>query len=142
MFYNISAKIKKMADIQFKVGVIGGAIFFVIFLVIFLVNADYLEYATVYGGAISKDLNSTGNVAYLGMIGAIVSVIVIVSSIILSLPLYGFGELIYQVTEINRTINSVQKGDNDKTTTLMALKNKGLITEEEYQIKLNEMKDN
>ncbi len=72
----------------------------------FISNADYLDYASVYGGSSYSSLESSGNSAYIGMQSMIWGVVISLFSWLGSFPIYGFGELIEKVTEIaNNTRN-------------------------------------
>ncbi len=137
MFENIDKKIQKMAGIFFGIGTIGGILLFMIFIIMFLSNADCLEYAWAYGGSHYSSLTESGNTAYIGMIGSISSIITVIVSIIFSILIFGFGELIQQVTEINKKLSQSSTNTNsNRNEVLINLKNKGLITEDEYQKKI------
>ena len=58
--------------------------------------------------------------------------------LIMAWLLYGFGELIDKTRDIERnTRGKAVGGDNERLSRLMELKNKGLITEEEYSRAMN-----
>ena len=51
MFEDVGSKIQRLAKIIFFLCVVVGGFAFLFSLVSYFDNADYLEYATVYGGA-------------------------------------------------------------------------------------------
>ena len=100
MFNNIGEKIKGLAVFCACACVICGILVSIIGLTNYATEADYLEYATVYGGSNYDSLTEAGNKAYTGLqmlkYGLISGVIGFVSA----WPLYGFGELIEKVSII------------------------------------------
>lgn len=99
MFENINSKIKNLAAIIFVVSVIGGIIWFIASFSLYndnktFINSDYSEY---YLKAIR------------GKSGMIYSVILLVSGIISSFLIYGFGELIERVRNIDYKLNGKPK---------------------------------
>ncbi len=100
MFNNIGGKIKGLAVFCAYACAICGILAAFIGLIMYATEADYLEYATVYGGSSYTSLTEAGNTAYTGLqmlkYGLISGVIGFVSA----WPLYGFGELIEKVSII------------------------------------------
>ena len=111
MFEDVGSKIQRLAKIIFFLCVVVGGFAFLFSLVSYFDNADYLEYATVYGGAGFRysNLEEAGN--------AKSSIAAIILSIIGCLPLYGFGII-------------VEKAENS----LAASKVEAVISEEKDEI--------
>ena len=70
MFEDVGSKIQRLAKIIFFLCVVVGGFAFLFSLVSYFDNADYLEYATVYGGAGFRysNLEEAGNAAYTALI--------------------------------------------------------------------------
>lgn len=96
MFEDVGSKIQRLAKIIFFLCVVVGGFAFLFSLVSYFDNADYLEYATVYGGAGFRysNLEEAGNAAYTALIVLKSSIAAIILSIIGCLPLYGFGIIV------------------------------------------------
>lgn len=119
MFEDVGSKIQRLAKIIFFLCVVVGGFAFLFSLVSYFDNADYLEYATVYGGAGVRysNLEEAGNAAYTALIVLKSSIAAIILSIIGCLPLYGFGII-------------VEKAENS----LAASKVEAVISEEKDEI--------
>ena len=100
MFENIGCKIKKLAKYFAYACVICGVFAVAIGLTIYLSEADYLEYATVYGGSGFSTLTKAGNAAWTGLQMLKYGPIAAAAGFLSAWPLYGFGELIENVTVI------------------------------------------
>lgn len=121
MFDNIGEKIKGLAVFCAYACVICGILVAVIGLIMYATEADYLEYATAYGGAGSGYdlLTEAGNKAYTGLqmlkYGLISGVIGFVSA----WPLYGFGQLIENSDILVKQSNKLpEKQNNTNYTTI------------------------
>lgn len=82
-------------------------------------NADYLEYAIVYGGSSYgyRKLEEAGNAAYTSLIVLKVSMTAIILGLIGCLPLYGFGIIV-----------------ENSEKSLASSKTEAVISEEKYEI--------
>ena len=94
MFKNVGAKIKNLAKVILVLGLLVGIIYLFVSLIRFLGNAEYLEYANIYGGSEYQILTSAGNKAYSGLTGIGYSIMLIVFSIISPWLIYGFGIIV------------------------------------------------
>lgn len=113
MFDDVGKKIKSLAKFCVYVCLICGALIALIGFCKYLNNADYLEYATANGGSFySSWREEKGNSAYTGLQMLKYGLIGGVAGLISSWPLYGFGELIEEVTVIAR--KSIAIADNTK----------------------------
>ena len=102
MFNNIGEKIKGLAKFIAYSCVICGIIIAVIGLIKYASNREYIEYASIYGGAGygHSILTEAGDKAYTGLQMLKYGLVSAVTGFIGSWPLYGFGELIDKVTVI------------------------------------------
>lgn len=102
MFENIGGKIKGLAKFCAYACVICGVIIAVIGLCNYISEADYLKYASIYGGAgYGYDiLTEAGDKAYMGLQMLKYGSIAAITGFVSAWPLYGFGELIEKVSYI------------------------------------------
>ena len=102
MFDNIGGKIKGLAKFCAYGCVICGVIIALIGLVNYIGKSDYLEYASVYGGAGYgySSLTEAGDVAYNGLQMLKYGLITAAVGFVSAWPLYGFGELIEDASMI------------------------------------------
>ena len=111
MFNNIGGKIKGLAKFCAYACVICGVIVALIGLANYISEADYLEYASIYGGAgYGYDiLTEAGNKAYMGLQMLKYGLIAAVAGFLSAWPLYGFGELIEKVSFIADNLKKEDK---------------------------------
>lgn len=102
MFKNVDKKIKLLAKVLFGAGTIISCLF-----------------------AINVALGSDGFLALLIIAAGLIS------SWILSVMIYGFGEIVGNSVKITRVLNADEEY-REKRDALLEMKNKGFITEEEY----------
>lgn len=89
---DIGALIKKLARGWFELCLALGFICLFFSLLIYFTKRDYLEYASFLGGYSQyESLVEEGNMAYLGFQGIWLSLLMMLSSIVFAIPLYGFG---------------------------------------------------
>ena len=102
MFENIGGKIKGLAKFCAYACVICGILVAVIGLINYTSEADYLKYASIYGGAGYgyNLLTEAGDKAYMGLQMLKYGLTAAVAGFLSSWPLYGFGELIEKVSVI------------------------------------------
>ena len=81
MFENVGEKLKGLAKVIFGLGLTVGIIYLLVSLVNYFENAEYLEYASAYGGAGAgyRILTEAGNKAYSGLTGIGYSMMLIIS---------------------------------------------------------------
>lgn len=114
MYNNIGSQIKRLARIAFWLGLV----------------------SSIFVGIVFMALNSS-----LIAIGLIIWFIIgPISSYVLSILLYGFGELIDKSCAIERNIRgekriseAQEKAESERINRLEKLRSQGLITEEEFQ---------
>ncbi|MCQ2424581.1 MAG: hypothetical protein MJ070_00395 [Lachnospiraceae bacterium] len=102
MFSNIGHKIKNLAILFAVLGIIAS-----ILLGVYLLENEY---------------SAGGPVLILGPLSAWIG----------SFVLYGFGELIETVTDIDQKLRELSSAKNDPDAGIKKLREQGLITEEEY----------
>lgn len=106
MFNNIYNKIQKLAVIILICSVVVGGIWFICSFSLYIGNHDFLQYHDVT------------NIYYLkavsGKNGMIYSLTLLVSGIISSFLIYGFGELIEKVTSIDNYFKNVETQEKIK----------------------------
>lgn len=102
MFENIGGKIKGLAKFCAYACVICGILVAVIGLINYTSEADYLKYASIYGGAGYgyNLLTEAGDKAYMGLQMLKYGLTAAVAGFLSSWLLYGFGELIEKVSVI------------------------------------------
>lgn len=110
MFENIGGKIKGLAKFCAYACVICGVLIAFIGLINYASEADYLEYATAYGGSSYKLLTEAGNTAYAGLQMLKYGLVAAVVGFLSAWPLYGFGELIEKVSLI---ADNIEKGNSE-----------------------------
>lgn len=99
----MGSRIKSIAKGLIIIAIIGCIICFVIGIIAYSKDSDYIEYATVYGGSSYGSLRNAGDRAYAGKMMMIYGAFGIVGSILGGLPLYWFGCLFECVEEIKYT---------------------------------------
>ena len=111
MFENIGGKIKGLAKFCAYACVICGILVAVIGLINYASEADYLKYATIYGGAGYgfDNLTEAGDKAWKGLQMLKYGLVAAIAGFLSAWPLYGFGELIEKVTVI---ADNTKKEDN------------------------------
>lgn len=92
---NVGSKIKVMTIVLVILGLIGCLIMFVVGNGAYQDNKDYIEYATINGGASYYDsLEAAGNEAYNGLQLRNMSLTLAACIVVSALPLYGFGVIV------------------------------------------------
>lgn len=109
MFDNIGGKLKGLAKFLGYFCIICGVIAAFIGAINYFPNADYLEWASVNGGAgySYRSLEETGNQAYTGLQLLKYGLASAVGGLLGSWPLYGLGELIDNVYSLQKTCNAI-----------------------------------
>ena len=114
MYDNIGGKIKGLAKATFIIGIIGA----IIVGIVMMVSSDEI-------------------LIFLGLVVMFIAPVIVWIS---SLFLYGFGELIDKVSDIERNTRGGErkslkqdKVDSERIQKIEKLRSQGLITEEEYQ---------
>jgi len=90
----IGTLIKKIAIVLLVIGIIASVIMIIVGASAHSENADYMEYATVNGGAYSSSLENAGNAAYAGQQLWVLGLILLPCLALSSLLMVGFGQLI------------------------------------------------
>jgi hypothetical protein len=89
MFKNIGKKIQASVKIILNLGLFIGTLILIISIIEFIQNAEYLQYAGTSGL-----LGNSGDIAKRALYCIWISISMLISSFIVSFPIYGFGILI------------------------------------------------
>lgn len=123
MFNNVGRKIKKVANVFCWIGIVG---YIILAICLFITAGSYYN---------------TGDIVASGFVILFVGPAL---SWLVSLFIYGFGELIDKTNEINENINVVKhrlaKGNtkNKRSNEIERLYSEGLISEEEHQLLISQ----
>lgn len=91
---NVGGKIKALVVVVAVIGLLSCLILFFVGNAAYQEDKDYIEYATVNGGAYYESLQSAGDSAYAGLQLRRTSLYLALSIAIGAFPFYGFGVLV------------------------------------------------
>lgn len=92
---NVGEKIKKLIIIEVIIGLLVCVVLFFVGNAAYNEDKDYIEYATVYGGAYGyPSLQSAGDNAYNGLQMRNIALILAPCLLVGMLPLYGYGTIV------------------------------------------------
>lgn len=109
MYKNIDQKFKGLALIFFWVSISIGVIWFFNSLSQYTEYAKFIDGASIYGGGYTSSYTLFGDKAYAGKMGMIYSIILILTGTISSYLIYGFGEIINHLKNIDYKLNGKPK---------------------------------
>lgn len=107
MFRNIGNTIKNLAVVLLFVGLIGGMMWLLYSINQYIEYKDFLDY---YYDSTSEYYQK----ALFSKNGLLLSVIIIVCSVISTLLMYGFGEMIEHLKNIDDNLNGYNENDNGR----------------------------